>query len=102
MLTRRLITLLWFATCAQFAPMLAAQDLTPPSPEQAISAAPAAVRTSAQQAVANVQLQNVETVWEHDSKVYKFTGTRFMAEYRIFVRSDAKLLRVEKNNLDDE
>ncbi len=70
--------------------------------EQAASFAPPAVLAAAQHAVPDVQLRTVEAVWEHDSRVYKFTGTRFLVEYRIFVRSDSTLLRIEKNNLDDD
>ena len=103
MRARGLMVALWLSACGTSAYTLAAEnDLVDLSPQQTVSAVPDAVRESALQAVSDVQLQSVETLWEHDFKVYKFAGTRYMAEYRIFVRSDATLLRVEKNNLDDD
>lgn len=100
---RRLCLLLTLGAGAQMA--LAQQENEIPGEKSravAVGEVPAVVMANARSAAPDVFFGKAAWYWQDDHKVYHLSGALFREEFNVYVRDTGDVLRVNRNNRDED
>lgn len=71
------------------------------SSEVSLAAVPQEIMNEAKAAVPGAFFKQASWVLKNDTREYRISGSLFRQEVDVYVGEDGKLIRVDKNNLDD-